>query len=102
MIAQNLNIDKSTVYRVLQLFFSTETVSERQYPKDKYAGKFTDPVQLLVLYLAMERPSIKLQEKGGTTESAISLHSHFKHIQVLTSKRIHKTKLIKDCCYAKR
>ena len=59
VIAQNLNIDKSTVYRILQLFFNTETVSKRQYPKDR---KLTDPAQLLVLHLAIERPGIKLQE----------------------------------------
>ena len=62
VIAQNLNIDKSTVYRVLQLFFNTGTVSKHQYPKDKSTRKLTDPAQLLVLHLAMEKPGIKLQE----------------------------------------
>ena len=61
MIAQNLNIDKS-VYRILQLYFNTGTVSKRQYPKDKSTRKLTDPAQLLVLHLAIERPGIKLQE----------------------------------------
>ena len=62
VIARNLNIDKSTVYRILQLYFNTGTVSKRQYPKDKSTRKLTDPAQLLVLHLAIERPGIKLQE----------------------------------------
>ena len=44
------------------MFFNTGTVNKRQYPKDKSARKLTDPAQLLVLHLAMERPGIKLQE----------------------------------------
>ena len=83
VIAQNLNIDKSTVYRVLQLFFNTGTVR-----------KLTDPVQLLVLYLAMERPGIKLQEIQEELLNLLlySQHSHFKRMQILTSEWVHKTK----------
>ena len=45
VIAQNQNINKSTVYRILQ-FYNTETVSKHQYPKDKSTRKLTDLSQL--------------------------------------------------------
>ena len=80
VIAQNLNIDKSTVYRVLQLFFNTGTVSKCQYPKDKSARKLTDPAQLLVLHLAMERPGIKLQEIQEELLNLLLVNIHISNI----------------------
>ena len=80
VIAQNLNIDKSTVYRILQLFFNTGTVSKRQYPKDKSARKLTDPAQLLVLHLAMERPGIKLQEIQEELLNLLLVNIHISNI----------------------
>lgn len=36
-IAHNLNVDKSTAHRTLQLFISTGTVSKSPYPKHRAA-----------------------------------------------------------------
>jgi len=61
-IARNLNVDKSTVYRTLQLFLSTGTVSKSPYPKHRGARKLTDPAKLFILHLVLEKPGITLHE----------------------------------------
>ena len=48
---------ENTVYRILQLFYNTGTVSKRQYTKERSARKLTEPAHLLVLHLAMEIPA---------------------------------------------
>jgi len=64
-IAHNLNVDKSTVHRTLQLFLSTGTVSKSPYPKHKTARKLTDPAKLFILHLVLEKPGITLYEIQG-------------------------------------
>ena len=61
-ITQNLNVDKSTVCRTLQLFYSTGTVSKHDYPKKSAARKLSYPVQLFILHLVIKRPGIYLYE----------------------------------------
>ncbi|XP_065888536.1 uncharacterized protein [Dysidea avara] len=80
VIAQNLNIDQSTVRRILQRFFSTGTVSKLQYPTDRASRKLTDPAQLLILHLAMGRPGIKLQEIQEELLNSLSVNIHISNI----------------------
>ena len=61
-IAQNLNVDKSTVCRTIQLFYSTGTVSKRDYPKDSAPRKLSNPAQLFILHLVIKQPGIYLHE----------------------------------------
>ena len=49
-IAQNLNVDKSMVCRTIQLFYSTGTVSKRDYPKESPARKLSNPAQLHLVW----------------------------------------------------
>ena len=57
-VAENLGVDKSTVYRTLQLFESSGSVEKRKYPKENAFRKLTTPAQLLILYLVVEKPGI--------------------------------------------
>ena len=61
-IAKNLNVDKSTVCRTIQLFYSTGTVTKRAYPKDCAARKLSNPAQLFILHLVIKQPGIYLYE----------------------------------------
>ena len=61
-IAQNLNVDKSTVCRTIQLFYSTGTVSKRDYLKDSAPRKLSNPAQLFILHLVIKQPGIYLHE----------------------------------------
>ena len=61
-IANNLNIDISTVWRLIKLFETTGNVSKRPYPKGRRFKKLTDTVKLLVLHLILEKPGMYLRE----------------------------------------
>ena len=61
-VAENLGVDKSTVYRTLQLFESSGSVEKRKYPKENAFWKLTTPAQLLILNLVVEKPGIYLHE----------------------------------------
>ena len=61
-IATNLNIDISTVKRILRLFATTGDVCKRPYPTERAYGKINDPVQHFILYLVLSKPGIYLHE----------------------------------------
>ena len=61
-VAENLGVDKSTVYRTLQLFESSGSVEKRKYPKENAFRKLTTPAQLLILNLVVQKPGIYLHE----------------------------------------
>ena len=61
-VAENLGVDKSTVYRTLQLFESSGSVEKRKYPKENAFRKLTTPAQLLILNLVIQKPGIYLHE----------------------------------------
>ena len=61
-IATNLNIDISTVKRVLQTFATTGDVCKKPYPSDRAYRKINEPVQHYILYLVLMRPGIYLRE----------------------------------------
>jgi len=61
-IAQNLNVEKSTVCRTLQLFHTTGNVMKEEYLRENGFRKLTSPAQLFILQLTLEKPGIYLHE----------------------------------------
>ena len=61
-IAQNLNVDKSTVCRTLQPFHTTGNVMKKEYLRENDFRKLTSPAQLFILQLTLEKPGIYLHE----------------------------------------
>ena len=61
-VAQNLSIDKSTVYRIHDRFGATGSVCKSIYPKEKAFRLLTTPAQILILTLIVDRPGIFLRE----------------------------------------
>jgi len=63
-VACNLSIDISTVHRIVKKFKGTGNMSKNKYSMEKRYEllKFTEPVQLTVLHVILQRPSIYLWE----------------------------------------
>lgn len=61
-VASNLNVDVSTVWRIVKLFQETGCVDKKKYPQQRAFRKLTTPLQLTVLHLVLERPGIYLRE----------------------------------------
>lgn len=59
VIANNLNINKCTVYRIIKLFKNTGSVTKHPYPKDRAVKKLTHPVQLLIFHLVMKNQELR-------------------------------------------
>ena len=60
-IAGNLNVDVSTVRRVVCLFSNTRDVRKKPYPAKKAFRKINEPVQYFI-NLVLDRPGIYLRE----------------------------------------
>ena len=73
VVASNLGVDESTVFRTLQLFHSTGSVAKRKYPTDRAARILTSPCQLLILDLVIQRPGIYLHEIQQVLDFVLSL-----------------------------
>lgn len=101
-IAQNLCVDKSTVSRTLELFYTTGSVSKRPYPKDKAFRKVTMPAQLLILQLVLDKPGIYLHEIQKELETIllleVSLSTICRFLQEsgFTRQRLYTTALQRD------
>ena len=61
-IAQNLNVDQSTVSRTVKLFHQQGDVAKKNYPGNDGTRKLTGIDQLIVLELVLDRPGIYLHE----------------------------------------
>ena len=61
-IAQNLNVDQSTVSRTVKLFNEEGHVNKKSYPGNKGTRKLTQIDQLIILELVIDRPGIYLHE----------------------------------------
>ena len=61
-ISSNLCVDRSTVWRTVQLFLTTGNVAKRPYPKENAYRKLTKPAQLLIMHLILKKPGIYLHE----------------------------------------
>ena len=62
LIAAKLNTDKFTVHRTMQMYATTGTVAKLPYPKERATKKLTDPPELFILNIVVERPGITLRE----------------------------------------
>ena len=101
-IAKNLNVDKSTVCRTIQLFYSTGTVTKRAYPKDSAARELSNPAQLFILHLVIKQPGIYLyeiqRELSGLLGIEVSVSTIFRllHDNGFTRQRLQITAIQSD------
>lgn len=72
-IATNLNINISTVKRVLQIFTTTGDVCKKTYPSERAYRKINEPVQHYILYLILARPGIYLREIVSELSTVLGL-----------------------------
>ena len=89
-VADNLNVDKSTVQRIVSTFRESGSVSKKTYPTGddiKPNKLLSESVQLYILHIVLQNPSIYLWELQS--ELCSSLHS------VIFSRRI--TSVGKKC-----
>ena len=61
-IAENLNVDKSTVMRTLNLFRNTGQVSKKAYHVNDTTRVLTSTGQFVVLSLVVSNPGIYIRE----------------------------------------
>lgn len=62
VVAANLNVDKSTVWRTVELFKETGQVDKKVYPKEQCFRKLTQPLELIILHVVLSCPGIYLRE----------------------------------------
>ena len=60
--ADNLNVDVSTVWRIVKLFNITGTVDPKKYPQVRAFTRLTCPIELMVLHTVLSYPGIYLKE----------------------------------------
>ena len=72
-VAENLNIDVSTVRRVVSKFSTTGTVSKQPYPTERAFRVITEPVKLFIITLLLEKPGILLREITSELEATLGL-----------------------------
>ncbi len=95
-VAENLNVDPSTVQRTIQLFEATGAVSKTEHPKGHSHPfkKLTLIDEFLILELVIERPGIYLSEiqqqlRNETgTEISISTICNFLHKSGFTRQKL--------------
>ena len=58
----NLNVDLSTVWRVVKFFRETGCVDKKGYPHERAFRKVTAPLELTIIHLVLSRPGIYLRE----------------------------------------
>ena len=61
-VARNLGVDISTVRRTVNIFERTGQVDKRAYPSGRAFTVITEPVQLYILHMLLDRPGIYLRE----------------------------------------
>ena len=61
-VAENLNVDVSTVWRVVKLFKEFGSVDKKHYSRSELFQKLTPPLELHVLHSVLINPGIYLRE----------------------------------------
>lgn len=61
-VAEYLNVDVSTVWRVVKQFKDFGSVDKRHYSRDKSVQKLTPSLELHVLHVVLMNPGIYLRE----------------------------------------
>lgn len=65
VIANNLNVDPSTVWRIVKCFNTSGTVDKKKYSRSKLYQKLTPPLELAVLHFVLLNPGTYLHEIQG-------------------------------------
>ena len=71
-IATNLNVDLSSIRRILDIFSATGTVAKKAYPTENAFRKISEPVKFFILHLILEKPGgLRCTLGLELTESAV-------------------------------
>lgn len=80
VIAANLNVDKSTVWRIVKIFNETGQVDKKVYPKENCYRILTSPLEFMILHIVLRCPGVYLREiqtevweETGATVSTTSI-----------------------------
>ena len=101
-VARNLNIHQSTVSRITNLFRTTGNVCKKVKSADSAFRVLTNPAQVLILTLVVERPGIflrEIQEELQRTlliEADVSTICRFLHSSGFTHKKLKLVALQRD------
>ena len=93
-IASNLNVDASTVYRIISLFDTTGDVRPKQYPSNTGTVRLTDIDKFIILVLVVDKPGIYLREiqqqlaQDAGTEVDTSTICRFLHSSGFTRQKL--------------
>ena len=79
-IASNLNVHRSTVDRILQVFQSTGSVSKKKYPKEAAFKVITPACAMFILNLVTSKPAIYLHEIQAAVEESLLVDVHISTI----------------------
>ena len=72
-VAKNLGVDTSTVKRTLTTFNRTGRVDKADYPSTRAFRILTEPVQLYLVHLILDRPGIYLREMKDDLEAELGV-----------------------------
>ena len=72
-IAANLNVNISTIKRVLHIFATKGDVCKKPYPSERAYRKINEPVQHYILYLILARPGVYLCEIVSEVSTVLGL-----------------------------
>ena len=78
-IASNLNVHRSTMDRILQVFQSTGSVSKK-YPKEAAFKVITPACAMFILNLVTSKPAIYLHEIQAAVEESLLVDVHISTI----------------------
>jgi transposase len=101
-VANTLGIDKSTVSRTRQRWLTHGTLKKKTYPKASASRKLTQPAQLLLLNLVIDRPGILLREMQKELSDMLMLEvdtstiCRFLHSSGLTRQKLCYVALQRD------
>ena len=94
IIAKNLGVDTATVWRTVQRFEKTGSVSKKQYTRDSLPRKVNKMINLVVLHIVLENPGIYLREIQSKVEHLtgsdllLSTICHLLHKQHFSRKKM--------------
>ena len=58
---RKLNVDTSTVWRTVQLFLNTGSVSKKEYSKDNLPRKVSESILFVILQVVLDHPRVYLK-----------------------------------------
>ena len=93
-VAKNLNVDQSTVKRVVKLFIDSGNVTKKCYDKSSLPRKIMKVVQFCILQLVLQYPGIKLREIKSEVNYLLQVEldestiCRFLHSQGLTRQKM--------------